>query len=303
MMHGDDGNRTIEEQIQQIVDEENDGFECAWWGQIFGGDSMTIIALAGQRTKKIEFGTAVIPTYPRHPFVMAQQALTTQAATGGRFTLGVGPSHQIVVETMWGMSYDKPGKHVKEYLQVLLPLVREGKVLYKGENYNVMGQVTVKEMKPLPVIISALAPMMLNLAGTLADGTVTWMTGPKTIETHVVPGVTKAAADAGRPAPRVVVGLPISVTDDVAAGRETAGKYFAMYDGLPNYKRMLNKEGVSGPAEVAVVGNEAQVEDQIRGIASAGATDFLAAVFPAGADAAASMARTQALLKSLIGKV
>jgi F420-dependent oxidoreductase-like protein len=303
LMHGDDGSQTIEQQVQQIVDEERDGFDCAWWGQIFGGDAMTIIALAGQRTSKIELGTAVVPTYARHPFVMAQQALTVQAASGGRFTLGVGPSHHVVIENMWGMSYDKPARHVREYLSVLLPLAREGRVAYKGDLYTTMAQISVKEFKPLPVLISALAPMMLKMAGSMADGTITWMTGPKTIETHVVPSIMSAASEAGRSAPRVVVGLPVCVTDDVAAAREVAAKGFVVYGTLPNYRRMLDREGAAGPADVAIVGDEAAVERQIRAVASAGATDFDAAVFPVGPDPAGSLARTRALLAGLVGKV
>lgn len=306
MMHGDDGRQTLEQQIQQLVDEEKDGFECAWFGQIFGNDSMTTIALAGQRTTKIEFGTAVVPTYPRHPFAMAQQAMTVYAATQGRFTLGIGPSHQMVVENMWGMSYDKPAKHIREYLDVLIPLCRDGRVGHNGDLYKTNAGVAVaelKDLKPMPIIISALAPVMLKLAGTLADGTTTWMTGPRTIESHVRPAVTKAAAEAGRPAPRIVVGLPICVTDDAAGAREAAAKGFVVYGQLPNYRRMLDKEGAAGPADVAIVGNEDEVEAQIRGIASAGATDFNAALFPVGPDAAQSIARTRALLQSLIGKV
>ncbi len=303
LMHSDGGTATIADQIQQIVDEENDGFEAAWWGQIFGGDSLTIIALAGQRTSKIQLGTSVIPTYPRHPFAMAQQAMTVQAACGGRLTLGIGPSHQPVVEAMWGMSYDKPARHIREYLQVLIPLLRDGRVQFSGELYKTMAGITVVGATPMPVLISALAPVMLKLAGTVADGTITWMTGPKTIETHIVPSITKAANEAGRPAPRVVVGLPICVTDDAPAARETAGKFFAMYGGLTNYRRMLDKEGAAGPADVAIAGNEAQVEQQLRDLASVGATDLIAPIFPAGADPAESMARTRNLLKSLIGKV
>ena len=303
LMHGDVGGFTIEEQIQQIVDEEKDGFPCAWFGQVFGGDSLTIIALAGQRTKTIQIGTGVIPTYTRHPFVMAQQAMTVQAALDGRFVLGIGPSHQVVVESLWGLSYEKPARHMKEYLQVLLPLVRDGRVQFSGEVYKVQGQIAVAGMKPLPVIISALAPMMLKLAGAMADGTATWMTGPKTIEAHVMPSITAAAKEAGRPAPRVVVGLPVCVTDDVAAAHDAAAKVFAMYGGLPNYRRMLDKEGAAGPADVAIIGNEPQVEQQIRALASTGATDMVAPIFPTGANPGESMARTRALLQSLIGKV
>jgi F420-dependent oxidoreductase-like protein len=302
LMHGGDG-ASIEDRMQRLISDEQDGFEYAWFGQVFDADVMTIIALAGQRTSRLKFGTSVVPTYGRHPFAMAQQAMTVQAATGNRFTLGVGPSHQVVIETMWGMSYEKPARHVREYLSVLGPLVREGRVQFSGEVYKTMGAINVPGIEPVPVLISALAPMMLKIAGSMTDGTVTWMTGAKTIETHVVPRITAAASEAGRPAPRVVVGLPVCVTEDVEAAREVAAKVFAVYGTLPNYKRMLDKEGAAGPADVAIVGNEAQVEQQIRAVASAGATDFIAPAFPVGADAAASMARTRALLKSLIGKV
>lgn len=303
LMHGDAGNSTVEQMVQQVVDAENDGFECAWFGQIFGADSMTIIAMAGARTSRIEIGTSVIPTYTRHPWAMAQQAMTVQAATRGRFTLGIGPSHAIVVENMWGMSYDKPAKHVREYLNVLLPLVKDGRVSYQGELYRVAGQIQVAEGKPISVMISALAPAMLKIAGSMTDGTITWMTGVKTIATHIAPSINAAAREAGRPAPRVAVGLPIAVTDDAAAARELAGKAFQVYGALPNYRRMLDKEGAAGPGDVAIAGDEAAVERQLRDLASAGATDLIAAIFPVGADPAASAARTRALLGSLNGKI
>ncbi len=303
LMLGDAGNSTVEQLVQQVVDAESDGFPCTWFGQIFGADSMTIIAMAGARTSRIEIGTSVIPTYTRHPWAMAQQAMTVQAATKGRFTLGIGPSHAVVVENMWGMSYEKPAKHVREYLNVLLPLVKEGRVSYQGELYRVAGQIQIAEGRPISVMISALAPAMLKIAGTMTDGTITWMTGVKTIETHVAPSINAAAREAGRPAPRVVVGLPIAVTDDAAAARELAGKAFQMYGALPNYRRMLDKEGAAGPGDVAIAGDEAAVERQLRDLASAGATDLMAAIFPVGADAAASMTRTRALLRSLIGKI
>jgi 5,10-methylenetetrahydromethanopterin reductase len=303
MGHGDDGSRTLEQQVQAVVDDENDGFDLAWFSQIMGGDSLTMIALAGQRTSRIAFGTAVIPTYPRHPFALAQQALTVQAATTGRLTLGIGPSHAIVIENMWGLSYEKPARHMREYLSVLLPLLNARKVSFKGEDYRVNGAIGTKVEKAPSVIISALAPMMLKIAGSMADGTVLWMTGPKTIEAHVVPSITAAAKEAGRPAPRVVASFPVCVTEDAAAARETCAKFFAIYGQLPNYRRMLDREGAAGPADVAIVGDEAAVERQVRAVASAGATDFLVSAFPTGSDLGASMARTRTLVKSLIGKV
>ncbi len=295
--------QSVDEHVQRVVDAEKDGFDSVWLAQIFGADALTVIALAGPRTKRIEMGTGVVPTYPRHPFVLAQQALTVQAAAGGRLSLGIGLSHQPVIEGMWGLSYEKPARHMREYLSVLRPLVEEGKVAFNGEVYRVTAGLQVPGTQPFPILIASLAPMMLRIAGELTDGTVTWMTGPKTIETHIVPRISAAAANAGRPAPRIGVALPVAVTDDAAAAREKAAQEFQMYGFLPNYRRMLDIEGAAGPADVAIVGNEAEVEQQIRAIAAAGATDFIAALFPTGSDPDASMKRTRASLKSLVGKV
>jgi F420-dependent oxidoreductase-like protein len=297
------GEGDVGSQVEQVVAAERDGFDSVWFGQVFGLDAMTAIAIAGTRTSRIEMGTSVVPTYPRHPFVMAQQAMTVQSAAGGRFVLGIGLSHQPVIEGMWGLSYKHPARHMREYLSVLLPLVREGRVSFSGDLYRTNGAIRIRDMQPLPVMIAALAPMMLKIAGGMTDGTITWMTGAKTIETHVVPSINAAAKEAGRPAPRIAVGLPICVTEDVAGAREVAAKAFQVYGQLPNYRRMLDKEGAPGPADVAIAGNEAQVEQQLRAVASAGATDFFAPIFPVGADAAASIARTRALLASLVGKI
>ncbi|MEX0682828.1 MAG: LLM class F420-dependent oxidoreductase [Dehalococcoidia bacterium] len=301
IFHG--GSADVDSHVQAAVDAENDGFDGYWYPQIFGPEVLTIIALAGQKTSRIEFGTCVVPTYTRHPTIMAQQALTTQAAAGGRFNLGLGLSHAPVVESMWGLSYERPAVHMREYLSVLQPLLTEGRVSFSGEMFKVNAQVSVPAPKPPPVLIAALAPVMLKMAGERTDGTITWMVGPRTLETHTVPRINRAADGAGRPHPRVVVGLPIAVTDDPDAAREKAAAMFMIYGTLPNYQRVLGIEGAAGPKDIAIVGNEAQVEQQIRDVASAGATDLLAASFPVDADAKQSLARTRALLKSLIGKV
>ena len=295
--------QSVDEHVQRVVDAEEDGFDSIWIAQIFGADALTVIALAGPRTKRIEMGTGVVPTYPRHPFVLAQQALTVQAAAGGRLTLGIGLSHQPVIEGMWGLSYEKPARHMREYLSVLRPLVEEGTVAFSGDVFRVQGALQVPGAQPFPILIAGLAPMMLRIAGELADGTVTWMTGPKTIETHIVPRISAAAEAAGRTAPRIGVALPVAVTDDATAARKQAAQEFQMYGFLPNYRRMLDIEGAQGPEDVAVIGTETEVESQIRAIAAAGTTDFIAALFPTDGDPDASMTRTRALLKSLVGKV
>jgi 5,10-methylenetetrahydromethanopterin reductase len=293
----------VEGHVQGAVDAEKDGFDSIWYGQVFGPDVLTVIAMAGERTSRIEFGTSVVPTYTRHPTVMAAQALTTQAATHGRFSLGIGLSHAPVVQGMWGLSYDRPAVHMREYLTIVQALLKDGRVSHTGEFFNVRAQLAIPGTTPPPVLIAALAPVMLKVAGQLSDGTVTFMTGPKTLETHICPRMNKAAEEAGRPKPRVVVALPVAVTDDVAGARERAARSFAIYGTLPNYQRVLGIEGAGGPADVAIVGNEAEVERQIRELAPAGATEFLAAFFPVGEDAKASLARTRALVKSLVGKV
>lgn len=291
---------TVERAVNDVQAAERDGFHGYWCGQIFGGDTLTHLALAGAQTERIELGTAVIPTYLHHPFSLAQQALTIGAAAQGRFVLGIGPSHRPVVEQMWGLSYDKPARHVREYLSVLRPLMEDGRVTFNGDVFKVMGGVDVPDKKPVPVVISALAPVMLRVAGELADGTVTWMTGRKAVETHVAPRINRAAEEAGKPRPRVCVALPVAITNDVATTRERAGQAFSMYGQLENYRRILDVGELEGPADVGIFGTAAEVEQEIKALEGAGATDLLAAIFPGSDDAAASMRETKDLLKSLL---
>jgi F420-dependent oxidoreductase-like protein len=283
----------LTESLQTAID---DGFQSAWLANIFGLDAMTALAVAGSRVPGLELGTAVVPTYARHPLTMAQQAVTTDIATGGRFSLGIGLSHQVVIEGMLGYSFEKPARHMKEYLSILMPLLREGKVSFKGETMAADVGLTVPARSDMPVLLAAMAPRMLHLAGAVADGTVLWMTGPKTVESHVVPRLREAAESAGRPAPRVVCVLPVCVTEDEGAARARAAKVFAVYDTLPSYKAMLDKEGAAGPGDVAIVGDEASVREQVLALEGVGVTDFVAGEFARGDEAA----RTRALLKELL---
>jgi F420-dependent oxidoreductase-like protein len=231
---------------------------------------------------------------------MAQQALSASAACKGRFSLGIGLSHQLVIEGMLGMSFAKPFSHMSEYMAVLGPLLREGKVDFTGKEFRVQSTLSVTGATPPPILLAALAPKMLALAGSAGDGTITWMTGPKTLREHTVPSINEAAAKAGRAKPRVVAGLPIAVTEDVAAAREVAGRAFQVYGFLPSYRAMLDREGVEGPADVAITGDESAVGEQIERLAAAGVTDFLAAIFPVGGDARGSVARTRSFLMTLL---
>ena len=256
------------------------GFPSVWAPQIFGLDALTAIAVAGREVGDITFGTAVVPTYPRHPMTMGIQALTTQLATAGRLTLGIGLSHKPVVENMWGISFEKPARHMEEYLSALMPLLRDKKVGYAGQTLTAMGQLTVSaDIPPPPVFVAALGPRMLKIAGTLADGTITWMTGPKTVGAHIVPHITRAADEAGKPSPQVVVGLPVAVTDDENAARELAASVFAVYGYLPSYRAMLDREGAEGPPNIVIAGNESSVRAQIEHVFTQGATELMAAPF------------------------
>ena len=270
---------TLDEMIEETCRAEALGMASVWFSNIFGHDAMTAAALAARVTARVELGTAVTPTYPRHPYAMAQQAASTQAAARGRFTLGVGPSHKVVVEEMWGLSYERAYAHTREYLSVLVALLRTGEVDHSGDQFKVRARLTSADGLPVSVLLAGLGPKMLALAGAVADGTVTWMVGPRTLRDHVAPVVREAAARAGRPAPRIVVELPVALTKDVAAAQEVARRMFKTYATLPSYRAMLDREGAAGPAEVAVIGDEDAIGEQLVRLAEIGATDFVAAPF------------------------
>jgi F420-dependent oxidoreductase-like protein len=252
-----------------------------WVPQLTDVDALTALAVIGREVPGLQVGTAVVPTYPRHPMVMAMQALTVQAATGGNLVLGIGLSHQVVIEGAFGISFSKPIRHMREYLEILMPLLHDGKASFEGE------ELTARTFAPLrvagatapPVVVAALGTQMLNLAGRLADGTALWMVGERTIDTHIVPTITNAAQAAGKPAPRVVVGLPVCVTADADSAREKAAGAFGFYDNLPSYRAMLDKEGADGPADVAIVGDEESVAGALRRLFEVGATELSLPVF------------------------
>jgi len=267
----------LEGQIRRAAEQ---GFASAWLANIFALDALTALAVAGRNVAGIELGTAVVPTYPRHPAALAQQAITAHLALGERLVLGIGTSHKVVVEGAFGYSFDRPARHMREYLAALVPLLRDGQVNVEGETITARYQVTGPRPQQAPsVLLAALAPRMLELAGTYADGTILWMTGPNTIRDHIAPALGAAAQAAGRPTPRIVCTLPVCVTTDEPAARQRADKVFAMYGRLPSYRAMLDREGAAGPGGVAIVGDEDAVAQQISALAEVGVTDFIAAEF------------------------
>ena len=275
---------------------EAEGFATFAMANIFSHDAMGALTLAAAQTERIELMTAVVPTYPRHPHAMAQQAKTVQAAGGGRrFVLGIGLSHAVVIEGMFGMSFDRPARHMKEYLNVLLPLLAGERVQYQGEQYKGNLFLEIADAEPVDCMLAAMGPAMLRLAGARTEGTILWMTAAKAVETHIAPAINAAAREAGRPDPRIVVGLPIMLTNDADAGREAAAAQFANYGNLPSYRGMLDIEGAAHPADVALIGTEEGLEASLRRLIDAGATDFGAAAFGSEEE----QSRTRAFLAEL----
>jgi F420-dependent oxidoreductase-like protein len=286
---------TVDEVIANAQRAESLGLATGWVPHVpWSLDALTAIALAGYHTSRIELGTAVVPTWSRHPYGMAQHALSTQAACKGRLLLGIGPSHQSVAENWYGAAYAGVIHHVRDYVGVLEacfaaqadanasdhgPGGMGGRVQYSGERYPVESLIDVPGASPVPIFLAALAPLMLKLAGQRAAGTITWMGNIRTHAEHIVPRLEQAATEAGRPMPRIVAGIPVAVCDDDEQGREMAGKLFGSYGNIPAYARMLERGGAQSPLEVVITGNDKHVAERIRAYESVGVSDFCAMVF------------------------
>ncbi|HUC36825.1 MAG TPA: TIGR03564 family F420-dependent LLM class oxidoreductase [Acidimicrobiales bacterium] len=274
-------NGTLDEVVGRARVLAETGASSLWSSQIFGWDTLTTLALVGREVPAIQLGTAVVPVHPRHPAILAAQALTVQAATGGRLVLGIGLSHQLVVEGMWGLSYERPARYMEEYLSILQPLLRGERVGFEGQllRTNTLGPLEAPVPAPPTVLVAALGTKMLGIAGRQAEGTVTWMVGLRTLADHIVPTISSAASGAGRPAPEVAVLLPVCVTADREAALERASRVFSVYGQLPSYRAMLDREGAAGPPDVSIVGSEEDVSAAIARVADAGATVFAGAPY------------------------
>jgi len=275
-----------------------EGFHGWWLAQTGLVDALTVFPAVAGSAPGIEFGTAVVPTFPRHPTMLAGQALTTQAVLGDRsLVLGIGLSHKPVIEGYLGMSFDRPIRHLIDYLEVLMPLLADGHVDYAGEAFTAHITSARPTDRTPSVMVAALGTQALRVTGRRTDGTILWMVGPRTIEDHIRPRLADAADEVGRPDPRILCSLPICVTDDAAGVREAAAQVFAVYGELPSYRAMLDREGAEHPGEVALIGSEDEVVAQLDDLERAGATDFAALEFGRSEE---EFTRTRALLKSLL---
>jgi 5,10-methylenetetrahydromethanopterin reductase len=292
------GGSSIDSIVNVLAKIRDEGFRRVWMAQMpSDGDLLTALAVAMREVDSIEVGSAVLPIQNQHPMLLAQRALILNTIAGGRFLLGLGMTHQAVTEGMWGIPYDKPVRRMREYLDGLQPLLAGEAVNAAGETVTVRGALQIPGAPTPEVYLAALGPLMLKLAGRRTSGTLTWMCGPKTLGEHIGPTLREAAAEAGRPegAVRVVAGLPISVTDDVAGARAQAAEQFGNYGTLPAYRAMLDREGYANAEDAAIIGDEKTVSDRLDELAAIGVDEFSAVVFDASPEV---RERTRALLRS-----
>ncbi len=271
--NGGGGHRTVGSIVDEARRAAADGFQSYWLSQIAGPDSLTALAVVGTSVPGIELGTSIVPIYGRHPFVLASQALTTQSACGGRLVLGIGASHQIVVEHLLGESYRRSYTRLRETVDALQPLLAGREASVEGKEIVARGTVAIDAPAP-SVLVAALGPRSLALAGSRCDGVTLWMVGPHTVRDHVVPHLSEAAAQAGRGAPRVLAGAPLCVTEDVAAARRHAAGQLAVYGSLPAYQAMLEREGFNGPEDLLMAGSGDDIDRRIEAYRAAGVTDM-----------------------------
>ncbi|MFP8878116.1 MAG: TIGR03564 family F420-dependent LLM class oxidoreductase [Myxococcota bacterium] len=261
------------------------GFHTAWLGQLFDYDALTALALAARSTHRVELGSWVIPTYPRHPAALAQQALTVQAAASGRLALGIGVSHHAVIADRFGLDFTHPVRHAAEYIDILRPLLHGERVDCEGTEFRAALKLDFEpRVVAPPLLLAALGPKMLELAGRSADGAAIWLGGARYLEEFAIPRLIDAALRANRPEPRIVCGLPVAITSDPEAGRLSAHEFTQQSSRLPSYRRVLERQDLASAADVALIGDEIEILDALDHLAVLGVTDFNAILFPVQGD-------------------
>lgn len=272
------------------------GFEGMWLGAAFGFDPLIALALAAHSAPRLQLGTAVVPTWPRHPLVMAQSAATVSAACGGRFRLGIGPSHAPVMG-MYGIDFDRPISHVREYLTVVRSLLRDGKVKHRGERYSVNGFLDVADAPPPPVLLGVLREQSARVAGELADGALSWLCPASYLAEVIAPNLAAGAARAGREAPPLLAEYPCVLTTDRDAVRQLAATELAVYPMMPFYRAVFEASGIALDAagwndamiDAAILwGDESTLQAKIGAAFDAGADEVVLSPFGTGDDTTTS---------------
>ncbi|MFG3200863.1 TIGR03564 family F420-dependent LLM class oxidoreductase [Streptomyces sp. NPDC048192] len=276
------------------------GLRSAWFGQTFSYDSPMLAAIVGRDVPGLQVGTAAIPVFGRHPLIVAGQAQTAQAATAGRYQLGLALGTKHLTETGFGIPYERPVARLREFLTALRPLLETGSADFHGELLTATTPLPASvpgDQPPVPVLVAAMGPQALRVSGELADGILPLLAGPRALADHIVPAVTAAAEAAGRPAPRIVAFVPGVVTAEVEAVRQAATETLSFYERFPSYQRVIELSGGTRAADVAVIGDEETVAAEVRRYREAGATEVVFTATDLGG--AADRRRTWKLLGEL----
>ncbi|MGD0554414.1 MAG: TIGR03564 family F420-dependent LLM class oxidoreductase [Streptosporangiaceae bacterium] len=289
---------------------EEAGLDTVWVPQVPSDfDAFVAVTLLATRTTRIEIGSAVVPLQAQHPIALARQALSAHAVADGRVALGIGPSHHWIIQDMLGLPYERPAGYTRDYLEVLnAAFSGSDQVDVVNETFSVHNPLSLAPVAPLPVLVAALGPVMLGIAGSRADGTILWMADARAVASHVVPRLTKAAADAGRPAPRIVAGVPVCLClpSEVDAVRERAGRVLGEADSSPNYQRILSHGDARSVGDLCIAGDEATILAGFQRFASAGATDLSVRLLPLGSgreELVASKQRTRELVAAIAAQL
>jgi F420-dependent oxidoreductase-like protein len=278
--------RKVSKLVSDIQWAESAGLDSAWMPQVPNDfDCLTMVALMAANTSRIELGTAVVPLQAQHPIALARQALSVHAMSGGRLALGVGPSHHWIVRDMLGLPYDKPAAYTRDYLQVLnTAIAGPGPVDVENDSFTVHNPTVLAADTPMPVLVSALGPVMLQIAGEQADGTSLWMADEKAIGEHIAPKINKAAAEAGRPAPRIVAGIPVTLcaNSEIEAAKDRANRILAEAETSPNYQKLLDRGEARSVGDLCAAGDEESILKRFKQFADAGVTDLSVRLLPIG---------------------
>ncbi|MDP7726374.1 LLM class F420-dependent oxidoreductase [Mycobacterium sp. TY814] len=302
--------RKVAKLVADIEWAEAAGLDTAWMPQVPDDfDCLTMVSLMAAHTSRIELGTAVVPLQAQHPIALARQALSVHAVATGRLALGVGPSHHWIIRDMLGLAYEKPAAYTRDYLQVLnAAITGPGPVDVENDSFAVHSPTVLAADPPMPVLVAALGPVMLQLAGELADGTVLWMADERAIGDHIAPKITKAAADAGRPAPRIVAGIPVCLCApaEVGAAKERANRILGEAEVSPNYQRLLERGDARDVGDLCAAGDPEQILARMRRFADAGVTDLSVRLLPIGDtrdELVASKRRTREMIAELASEL
>ncbi len=302
--------RKVAKLVADIEWAEAAGLDTAWMPQVPDDfDCLTMVSLMASHSSRIELGTAVVPLQAQHPIALARQALSTHAVAAGRLALGVGPSHHWIIRDMLGLPYEKPAAYTRDYLQVLnAAIAGPGPVDVENDSFAVHNPTVLSADPAMPVLVAALGPVMLQIAGELADGTVLWMADERAIGDHIAPKITKAAADAGRPAPRIVAGIPVCLCAplEVDAAKERANRILGEAEVSPNYQRLLERGDARDVGDLCAAGDPEQILARMRRFADAGVTDLSVRLLPIGDnrdELIASKRRTREMIAELAAEL